>query len=88
MPHSSCIKNNTQQKSPKQKLHGKNIFLLLEEENLTDSIKLPGPPDLKSKFTINISFILQDPLDIIPLSKTEIQNNFLPVTENITPELF
>ena len=32
-------------------------------------------------------FNLHDPLDAIPLSKTEVENIFLPPTEKITPQL-
>ena len=54
---------------------------------MTDKIKLSGPPDLDSKHTINQVFIFQDPLDNISLSKREIENIFLPVTEKITLKL-
>ena len=86
IPYSSCIKNNTEQKSPKQKIYRKKLFTL-REKNSTDSIKLPGPPDLNSQYTLNKLLNLQDPLAIILFSKTEMQNVFLPVTEKITPEL-
>ena len=56
-------------------------------ENLTDIVNLSGPPNIDSKNTINHVFNLNDPLDTIPLSKLEIENNFLSVTEKITLEL-
>ena len=53
IPYTSRINNKTQQKSAKQKLHRKNLFLLIEKENLTDRINLPGLHDLISKYIIN-----------------------------------
>ena len=50
IPHSSWIKNNTQQLSPNQNLFRKNPFPLIEKENLTDGIILPEPSDLNSKY--------------------------------------
>ena len=71
-------KNNTQQKPFKQKLYRKN---------LTDNINISGPSNIDSKYTINHVFNLHDPLDTIPPSKIEIENNSLPLTEKITLEL-
>ena len=45
------------------------------------------PLNNDSKYTINHIFNLDDPLDTIPLSKIEVENIFLPVTERITLEL-
>ena len=58
-----------------------DLFLLLENENLTDTINLSGPPGVDSKHTKNQVLNLYDPLDSIPLSKTEIESFFLPTTE-------
>ena len=55
------------------------------KEKLTDNINLPIND---SKYTINHVFNLHDPLDTIPLSKVEIGNIFLPITEKITLEIF
>ena len=49
---------------------------------------LSRPPDLDSKYTKNQVFILHDPLDSIPLSKTKIEDIFLPAMEKITLEFF
>ena len=65
----------------------KDLFLLIEKENLTDNKNLSGPPINDSKYTINHVFNLHDPQDTIPLSKIEIENTFLPITEKITLEL-
>ena len=71
----------------KQQPHKKDIFPLIEKENLTDKINLSGPQTNDSKYTINQVFDLHDPLDTIPLSKLEIDNIFLPPTDKITLEL-
>ena len=71
-------KNNTQQKRVKQHPHKKDLFPLIEKENLTDKINLSGPQTNDSKYTINQVFDHHDPLDTNPLSKIEIENNFLP----------
>ena len=67
--------------------HKKDLFLLIEKENLTDKINLSGPQTNDSKYTINQVFDLHDELDTIPLSKLEIDNIFLPPTDKITLEL-
>ena len=82
IPYSQWIKNNTQQKRTKQHLPKKDHFPLIEKEDLTDKINLSGPQTNDSKYTINQVFDLHDPLDTIPLSKLEIENIFLPPTEN------
>ena len=87
IPYSSWIKNNTQQKPNKQKLYKKDLLPLIEKENLTDNINLSSPPNNDSKYTINYVSNLHDPLDTIPLSIKEIENNFLAITEKITFEL-
>ena len=87
IPHSQWIKDNTQQKKVKQQSHKKDLFQLMEKENLTDRINLSGPQAKDTKYTINQVFNLHDPLDTIPLSKTEIDNIFLPPTEKVTLEL-
>ena len=84
IPYSQWIKNNTQQKRIKQHPPKKDLFPLIEKENLTDKINLSGPQTNDSKYTINQVFDLHDPLDTIPLSKSEIENIFLPATEKIT----
>ena len=76
IPYSSWIKNNTQQKPVKKKLYSKDLFPLIEKENLTIKIILSGPPNNNSKHTINHVFNLHDPLNIIPLSKIEIEKFF------------
>ena len=63
------------------------MFAFIEKENLIDNISSSGPPSNNSKYTINHVFNLHDPLDTIPLSKIEIENIFLPITEKITLEL-
>ena len=78
IPYSQWIKNNTQQKRVKRHSHKKDLFPLIEKENLTDKINLSGPQTNDSKYTINQVFDLHDPLDTIPLSKLEIENIFLP----------
>ena len=83
MLYSSWINNNTQQKSVKQKLYKKDLFPLIEKENLTDNIILSVPPNNESKYSINHVFNLHNPLDTIPLSKVEIEKLFLPITEKI-----
>ena len=70
-------KKRTKQHPPK-----KDHFPLIEKEDLTDKINLSGPQTNDSKYTINQVFDLHDPLDTIPLSKLEIENIFLPPTEN------
>ena len=87
IPHSQWIKDNIQQKKVKQKSHKKDLFPLIEKKNLTDKINLSGPQAKDTKNTINQVFNLHEPLDTIPLSKTEIDNIFLPPTEKITLEL-
>ena len=87
IPYTSCIKNNTHQKSINQKSYKTDLFPLIEKENLTDNINLSGPPNNDSKYSINHVFNLHDPLDTIPLSKTEIEIIFLPLTEKITVKL-
>ena len=84
IPYSQWIKNNTQQKRVKQHSHKKDLFPLIEKENLTDKINLSGPQTNDSKYTINQVFDHHDPLDTIPLSKLEIENIFRPPTETIT----
>ena len=64
-----------------------DLFPLIEKENLTDNINLSGPLNNDSKYTINYVFNLHDTPDTIPLSKIEIENIFLPITEKITLEL-
>ena len=87
IPYSQWIKNNTQQKRIKQLSHKKDLFQIIEKENLTDKINLSGPQTNDSKYTINQVFDLHDPLDTIPLSKLEIDNIFLPPTDKNTLEL-
>ena len=67
--------------------HKKDLFPLIEKENLTDKINLSGPQTNDSKYTINQVFDLHDPLETIPLSKLEIDNIFLPPTDKVTLEL-
>ena len=87
IPFSQWIKNNTQQKRIKQHSHKKDLFPLIEKENLTDKKNLSRPQTNDSKYTKNQVFDLHDPLDTIPLSKLEIDNIFLPLTDKITLEL-
>ena len=82
--YSQWIKNNTQQKRIKHHSHKKDLFPLIEKENLTDKINLSGPQTNDSKYTINQVFDLHD---TIPLSELEIDNIFLPPTDKITLEL-
>ena len=84
IPYSQWIKNNTQQKRIKQHSHKKDLFPLIEKENLTDKINLSGPQTNDSKYAINHVFDPHDPLDTIPL---EIDNIYLPPTDKITLEL-
>ena len=84
IPYSQWIQNNTQQKRIKHHSHKKELFPLIEKENLTDKINLSGPQTNDSKYTINQVFYLHDPLDTILLSKLEIENIFLPPTDKIT----
>ena len=85
--YSQWIKNNTQQNKMIQQHHKKDLFPLIEKENLTDKINLSGPQTNDCKYTINQVFNLHDPLDTIPPSKLEIEIIFLPPKENITPQL-
>ena len=71
----------------KQQPHQKDPFPLIEKENLPDIIILSGPPTNDLKYTVNQVFNLHDPLDTIPLSKLEVEKNFLPSTETITLQL-
>ena len=71
----------------KQQPHKKDLFSLIEKENLSDKKNLSGPQTNDSKYTINQVFNLLDPLDTIPPSKLEIENIFLAPTEKITLEL-
>ena len=87
IPYSQWIKNNTQQKKIKQHSHKKDLFSLIEKENLTIKINLSGPQAKNLKYTINQVFDLHDPLDTIPLSKLDIDNSFLPPTDKFTLEL-
>ena len=87
IPYSQWIKNNTQQKRIKQHSHKKDLFPLIEKEQLTDKINLSGPQTKDLKYKINQVFDLHDPLDTIPLSKPEIENIFLPPTDKLTLEL-
>ena len=64
-----------------------DLFPLLEKENLTDNVNLSRPPNLDSKYNINQVFNLHESLDNILLSKTEIENIFLPAREKMTLEL-
>ena len=57
---------------------------MIEKKILSDEINLSGPPINNSKYNINQVFDLHDPFDTIPLSKMEVENIFLPPTENIT----
>ena len=56
IPYSQWIKNNTQQKRVKQHPHKKDLFPLIEKENLTDKINLSGPQTNDSKYTISQVF--------------------------------
>ena len=85
IPYSLWMKKNTQQKRIKQQPHKKDQFLLIE--NLTDTRILSALIPNDSKYTINQLFNLHDSLDTVPLSKTEVENLFLPLTEKITREL-
>ena len=69
IPYPQWIKNNTLQKRIKHHSHKKDLFSLIEKENLTDKINLSGPQTNDSKYTINQVFDLHDTLDTIPLSK-------------------
>ena len=80
-------KKNTQQKRIKQHSHKKDLFPLIDKENLTHKINLSGPQTNDSKYTTNLVFDLHDPLDTILQSKLEIDNIFLPPTDKITLEL-
>ena len=64
-----------------------DLFPLVEKKNLTEIINLSGPSDLDSKYTLNQGYNLIEPLDNIPLSKTEIENFFLSATQKKTLEL-
>ena len=74
-------------KTTQTNIKSTDLFSLIKKENLTDNIKLSGSPDIILKHTINQVFNLHDPPDIIPFSKTEIENTFLPTTEKLTLEL-
>ena len=87
MPYSQWIKNNTQQKRVKQHSHKKDLFPLIEKENLTDKINLSGPQTNDSRYTINQVFDLHDPLDTIPLSKLEIEKKTFFSTQQIKLQL-
>ena len=71
IPRSQWITDNTKQKKTKQQSHKKDLFPLIEKENLTDKINLSGPQVKDTKYTIKQVFNLRDPLDTIPLSKTK-----------------
>ena len=64
-----------------------DLLTSVEKVNLTDKINLSEPPNLDIKYTINQFFNLQDPLDNIPLSRTEIESIFLLATEKMALEL-
>ena len=81
------LKTTHSKNEPEQKSYKTDIFLLIEKENLTDNINLSGPPNNDSKYTINHVFNLHNPLDTISLSKLEIENTFIPITEKITLKL-
>ena len=51
IPYSQWIKNNTQQKRIKHHPHKKDLFPLIEKENLTDKINLSGPQTNDTKYT-------------------------------------
>ena len=85
IPYSHWIKNNTQQKKRKQQQpHKKDPFPLIKKENLTDKVNLSEPPTKDLKYTVNQVFYLHEPLDTIPLSKLEVEKNFLPPREKVT----
>ena len=46
--------------------HKKDVFPLIEKENLTDKINLSGPQTNDSKYTINQVFDLHDHLTQFP----------------------
>ena len=71
IPYSNWIKNNTQQKQIRQQPSRKDIFLLVEKENLTDNRNLSGPLCNDSIYTKNQVIDLHDPLNTVPLSKIE-----------------
>ena len=56
-------------KKIKQYSQKKDLFPLIEKENLTDKINLSGPQTKDTKYTINQVFNLHVQLDTIPLSK-------------------
>ena len=68
------------------KIYEKDLFLLIEK-NFTDNVILSGPTNTDSKFINKYVFNLHDPLDTIPLSKLENENNILRITEKITLKL-
>ena len=77
MPYSLWIKTKHITKpKKKQKMFKTNLFLLIVIENLTDIKNLSGPPDEDSNYTVKRVFNEHDPLDSIPLSKTEMKNIF------------
>ena len=85
--HTHHGSKTTHNKNHINKNHTRKLFPLIEKENLSDSIKLTGPSDISSKYTINKIFNLQNLLYNIPLSKIETQNIFLSVTANLKPLL-
>ena len=87
IPYSHWIKNKTQQKRIKQQPRKKEPFILKEKGNLKETINVSGPLPNDSKYTKYQVFNLHDPLDTITLSKTEVENIFLPTTGKITIEL-
>ena len=58
-------------KTSQTKIYEKDLFLLMEKENLTANINFSGPKNKDSKHTINHVLNLHDPLDTIPPSKDE-----------------
>ena len=52
-----------------QKLYKKDLFTLVEKENLTDNINLSDPLNNDLKYAINHVFNLYDPLDTILYQK-------------------
>ena len=80
-------KKTLNKKKIKHNSHKKDLFPLIEKEILTDKINLSGPQTNNSKYTKIEVFDLHNPLDTIPLSKLEIEKNFLPPTDKTTLEL-
>ena len=58
-------------KKIRQQPSRKDLFLLVEKENLTDNRNLSGPLCNDSIYTKNQVFNLHDPLNTVPLSKIE-----------------